>query len=415
MNALRVGLLLGFRQLQRASRWTTLLIVFVMMITFLNLVAISGILVGLIVGSERAFEEKSSGNIIIDALDNEDTILRSDFITEVLSTTPGIANFTVRYDSSGIITADYRSRQNPTDDPNETGVRLVGIDPEKENAVTNLNKNVVEGEYFSPDDTSAILIGALNLKRYSAGFADITGGLEDVQVGDTVLVSVGSVSKEFVVRGVINAKVGEISSAVFIPERELRRMIGRNSNEADRIALRLTKGTDPDVTKALLVQAGLGEFAKIRTFREALPKFLVDIKNTFNVLGTFIGSIGIIVASITIFIIIFINAISRRQQIGILKGIGINRHAIEIAYVIQAAVYALLGSLLGVIIIYGFLIDYFNRNPINFPFSDGILVAEPVTTLTRFIILFIITLIAGFIPAWLIARQNTLNAILGRK
>ena len=164
-----------------------------------------------------------------------------------------------------------------------------------------------------------------------------------------------------------------------------------------------------------MVASGLNDLAKIQTYEEGVPKFLTDIKNTFDVLGSFIGSIGLIVASITIFIIIFINALSRRQQIGILKGIGIDRTAIEIAYVLQAAFYALAGSALGALITYGFLVGYFQENPINFPFSDGILVAEPISTLYRFITLFFITLLAGFIPAWIIVKQNTLNSILGRK
>ena len=50
-NTIRIGLLLGLRQIQRANIWTTILIVFVMMLTFLNLVAVSGILVGLIEGA----------------------------------------------------------------------------------------------------------------------------------------------------------------------------------------------------------------------------------------------------------------------------------------------------------------------------------------------------------------------------
>lgn len=117
-----------------------------------------------------------------------------------------------------------------------------------------------------------------------------------------------------------------------------------------------------------------------------------------NLLGTFIGSIGIVVASITIFIIIFINALSRRQQIGILKGIGIDRSAIEVAYVFQAAVYAIVGSGLGALLTYGFLLGYFERNPIKFPFSDGVLVAPPEETFLRFIVLFVVTLAAGFLP-----------------
>ena len=167
--------------------------------------------------------------------------------------------------------------------------------------------------------------------------------------------------------------------------------------------------------KQTFLQSGMGTYAKIQTFEESVPKFLADIKNTFNLLGTFIGSIGIIVASITIFIIIFINALSRRRHIGILKGIGVEAHAIEIAYVLQAALYALVGSLLGALLTYGFLIPYFDANPIKFPFSDGILVAPPLETLYKFFILFLITLIAGYLPAKLITRENTLNAILGRK
>jgi ABC-type antimicrobial peptide transport system permease subunit len=54
------------------------------------------------------------------------------------------------------------------------------------------------------------------------------------------------------------------------------------------------------------------------------------------------------------------------------------------------------------------------KHPINFPFSDGILVAEPVGTLVRMLVLLVITLIAGFIPARMIVRKNTLDSILGR-
>jgi ABC-type lipoprotein release transport system permease subunit len=179
--------------------------------------------------------------------------------------------------------------------------------------------------------------------------------------------------------------------------------------------IRLKKPEDNAHVKASLVQGGLDSYAKIQTYEESLPKFLIDMKDTFNILGLFTGSIGIVVASITIFIIIFINALSRRRHIGILKGIGVTERAIEIAYVLQAAFYALVGSLIGAIITYGVLIPYFDTHPIQFPFSDGVLVADPLGTFYKFLTLFIITLIAGFLPAWLITRQNTLNSILGRK
>ena len=45
---------------------------------------------------------------------------------------------------------------------------------------------------------------------------------------------------------------------------------------------------------------------------------------------------------------------------------------------------------------------------------DGILVAPIGETLFRVFLLVVTTLIAGFIPAWMIVRRNTLDSILGR-
>ncbi len=139
-----------------------------------------------------------------------------------------------------------------------------------------------------------------------------------------------------------------------------------------------------------------------------------DIKDTFGLLGNVIGSIGIVVASITIFIVIYINAITRRKFIGILKGIGIHSLAVEFSYILQSIFYATMGVCLGMLFLYGFLVPYVDAHPINFPFSDGIIVAEYYNTTLRAILLIITTIIAGYIPARLVVKQNTLDAILGR-
>lgn len=415
MRTLRIGLLLGIRQIQRASIWTNILIVFVMALTFLNLIAVSGILVGLIVGAERAVREDSLGDIIISAKDGEDRILETERIVREINAYPEVLQYSVRYEGGAELEANYKERRDLSGDPDIANVKITGIDPIQENAMTGISDVLIAGEYLDPDEEGYILMGAFYIKEYAAQFSDIFETVEGVKPGDTVRVSVGDVSKEFIIKGIIQSKVDEVTLNTYIPEREFRRLFNRVDRNADQIVIRLAEPSTNAEVKAAMVVSGLGELAKIQTYEEGVPKFLTDIKNTFNVLGTFIGSIGIVVASITIFIIIFINALARRRFIGILKGIGIDRRAIEIAYVIQAGVYALLGSVIGVIVTYGILIPYFDANPINFPFSDGILVADPFGTLIRFIILFGITLLAGYIPAWLIAKGNTLNAILGRK
>jgi len=415
MRSLRIGLLLGIRQIQRASYWTTGLIIFVMTLTFLNLIAVSGILIGLIEGSERAVQRFSLGDVIVTPLAEEDHILETERFIKTLQTFPEIDNYSVRFRGNAEIEANYMERRDLAADRDVVAAVVTGIDPLQEEAMTNLSSTLIEGEYLDPTEEGYILIGAYFIKRYAEQFGDVFDALDDVYPGDTVRLTFGDISKEFEVKGIIQSKVDEINLNTYIPEREFRRIFNRIDRNADQIVMRLEPGTSADTLQASLTSIGLDEYAKIQTFEESLPKFLIDIKNTFNVLGTFIGSIGIVVASITIFIIIFINAVSRRQQIGILKGIGIHREVIEIAYVAQAAFYALVGSAIGALFTYGYLVPYFDRNPIQFPFSDGILVADPETTFWRFVTLFVITLIAGLVPAWMIVRQNTLNSILGRK
>ena len=415
MRTFRIGFLLGFRQIQRASIWTTTLIIFVMMLTFLNLIAVSGVLVGLIAGAEKAVRENTFGDLVISPHSEEDHILNTQTIVREISTYPEITTYSVRYNGTGELEANFKERRDLKGDADVTGVKVTGIDTIKEDGTTNLSDFVVEGEYLNPNEEGKILIGAYYLSQYAELYGDIFETVEDVHPGDTVRLTVGEISKEFTVKGVIQSKVDDTNLNTYIPEREFRRLFGRIDQNADVIAIKITNPADNIKIKESLINSGLGDYAKIQTFEEGTPKFLADIKKTFNLLGTFIGSIGLVVASITIFIIIFINALSRRRNIGILKGIGISERAIEIAYVLQATFYALAGSLLGALLTYGFLVPYFDANPIQFPFSDGILVADPIETLYKFGILFITTLIAGFLPAWLITRQNTLNSILGRK
>ena len=415
MRALRIGLLLGFRQIQRAGKFTTLLIIFVMTLTFLNLIAVSGVLIGLIAGAEEAVRENGLGDIVISAKDGEDHILDTESVIRQLDMFPEIVDYSVRYAATAVLEANYKTRRDLKGERDETAVTVTGIDPYDEDAMSELSASIVEGSYLDSEEEGYILIGAYYVSQYAELYGDIFETVEEVHPGDTVRMTRGDISKEFIVKGIIQSKVDDVNLNTYINEKEFRRFFNRIDRNTDLIVIRLHEPEANARVKEAMVQSGLSEHAKIQTFEEGLPKFLTDIKNTFDLLGAFIGSIGIVVASITIFIIIFINALSRRRHIGILKGIGIERKAIEIAYVLQAAFYALTGSLLGAALTYFVLVPYFAENPINFPFSDGILVAPVMSTFIKFVILFVITLVAGFLPAWMIARQNTLNSILGRK
>ncbi|MFT7557990.1 MAG: putative ABC transport system permease protein [Planctomycetota bacterium] len=413
-TVLRVGFLLGWRQIQRANKWITVLIIFIMMLTFLFLVVISGILVGLIVGGNRANRAQYTGDVIVTTYAGESSIERSQSIISTLETIPQIESYTTRYIEPATVEANYRTRRDFDTLADTAATQLAGIVIANEEATTHLSNYVVEGEFLNPSEDGYILLGANLLRRYSAGFGDAFDSLEDVFPGDRVRVHLGDVTKEFIVKGVIDSKVGEVSIRAFLPERELIRLAGRNDLNVNEIAIIHDNTISDDYLKTLLVKSDFDQYGKIQTADEAIPQFLLDIKVTFGILGNVFGAVGLIVAVITIFIIVFINAITRRKYIGILKAIGVKRSVIEIAYMIQAFFYAIVGSGLGLLITYGLLVPGFEAKPLDFPFSDGILVAPFEGTMIRLGILLAVTIVAGFIPAWLIGKKNTLDSILGR-
>ena len=411
---IRIGFFLALRQVKRSNKATTALIIFVMMLTFLNLVVVRGVLVGLIEGSVNVYRNFSTGEIFISKLPKKSYIENSPSIVATLEAMPWISSFSPRYLESGSIEAGYKSRVRLTDASNSAGGVIAGINPLAEEATTRLASKVVEGSFLSPEDTESVVLGSSLLKKYVPVESASFSFLENVDIGSKVRITVGGNTKEFVVKGVIQSKADEVDFRAYVLDTTLRNMIGRTDYNVDEISIRLHPNTDPVIVKNALLASGVGNTAKVQTAEDALPKFLIDIKNTFALLGNVVGSIGLVVASITIFIVIFVNAITRRKFIGILKAIGISSQVIEIAYVFQSLFYAILGIGVGLLVLYGFLVPFIATHPIKFPFSDGILVAEVPATFFRVLLLSIATLIAGYVPARIVVKKNTLDSILDR-
>lgn len=384
-----------------------------MVLTFLNLTVVSGILVGLIQGSIDQNKKSYTGDVIISTLNQKAFIENSPYVVSVVKSNPNIEASSVRYVDGAVIEANYKTRTSDKEEIQSASAFVSGIDPDDEQAVTGIKSTLVEGYFLNPDDYDSIVIGADLLKKYTRvevpGFTAI-----DADVGSRIRIKIGDVSREVLIKGIIKSKVDEISRRVFFVDRQLRAILGRDEYGINEIAIKLKPGVSDVDLKNQLKASGLDQFAKIQTFEEAIPNFVDQMKITFSILGNIFSLIGLVVSSITIFIVIFINAITRKKFIGILKGIGINGEAIEWSYVFQSFFYAFMGSLLGTFILYFFLKPFVDAHPINFPFSDGIIVVPFVETMVKILILTVSTILAGYIPARMIVRKNTLDSILGR-
>jgi putative ABC transport system permease protein len=388
----------------------------IMALTFLNLTGVSGILVGLVEGISIAVRSQYSSDVIIKPAVGRDAIEESSRIISLLRTTPEVESFSARYIATGKIEASYDEDTRRADEaPDEVTATIVGIDPEQENELSGLRGLLIEGEYLNREDTDGVMMGGDLLSQYQMGPNTESRTLNGVQLGSRVRLTVGQKTVELRVRGIVDSKVDDVALRVYLPDRQLRSLLGITEPNRGEIAIKAAAQISPLQLQAALLDRGAGVRGnRVQTWDESQGTFFKDISATFGALGNMVGSIGILIACITVFIVVFINALNRRKYIGILKAIGISPLAIELSYVFQSLAYAVAGISLGLAILYGLLVPFFLANPINFPFSDGILVAPVASTLQRAGMLAVVTLLAGYVPARLIVSQPTMNAILGR-
>lgn len=409
---INLGLFLGKRFLLRSNKWTTLLIIFIMALTFLNMVVVSGILVGLIEGGNIANRNQYTGDLLLTRKSGKTEISRTDEILSLITNNPGTNLVATRYISGGTIEANRLSRNDFNKAADTVGTQITGIDPVSENEATKIANYVVEGSYFAPGRGGQILLGSNLIKKYNSGFGDGFDSLDAVAPGDVVRVTVGDKSALFKVVGIVKSKVGEVSMRAFITNSDYRTMVSNFNGNASEVTVMMKNEESAKQLQNLLKKEYESD-AKIQTAREAIPDFLNQIKLAFGILGSIIGFVGLVVAATTIFIVIFIQAVTRKKYLGILKGIGVRTNALQIAYIVQAACYAILGGIIASVVIYGLLVPAFNAHPLNFPFSDGILSAPASGTARKFLLLFVVSLLAGYIPAWLVVKKPALQSIRG--
>jgi putative ABC transport system permease protein len=431
MNSIRLGFFLAFRSIKHSSRWVTGFTVLVIYLLFMAVMVISGILVGLIQGSEVAFKEKYLGGLIISPLAKKNNIERSSEIINILENTEGVIGVSPRYVVGGNVEANYKTRKSD-DIANKKSLSIRGIDPDNEELVTQLSENIIEGEWLKREDASRyIIVGKDVLAKYSI-VADVDdSALRDVSPGTTVRLQISGAggnarsniqpaedqitpTNEYTVKGIIKVKAADLSSSVFMIDSELMKIADKNMGEYNEIAVKLAPDANAVKIRDILKQNGFDQSAKIQTYEEGTPAFVINLKNLFSALGNVFGGILIIVSAVVLFIVIFINALTKRRQIGIMKGIGIRPASIMWNYMFQSVFYSILGIGFALLTVFYLLIPFFIKYPIDFPFSDGILIAEPFSTTMRVITLMIVSIFAGLIPSWMVIRTNTLNAILGR-
>lgn len=402
LNEIRVGYSLAFDTLKRGNIKTTLLIIFVLMLIFLNLVFSPAVINGMTSIFTEAVVEYSYGDIIIEPNDNELYIENSDDIISKIDSLNGVFGATKRL----TIGASFRYKEKLV------GSNILGVVPEKDKEISQFDNIVAEGEFLTESSSDEIMLGRFLAGKESG--PEIYDDLGGVSVGTRINVTFSnSVTRSYKVKG-IHEGGPEISDLIaLINFKELEDILGiSNQGKSSMIIVKIQNKEDLDLIKQKILEIGIKE--KIYTWEEKIQDIIKDIMQSFGTLTAVTKIISIIIAVFVLFIVIYINTLNKIKQIGILKAIGITPNSIVVSYLFMSLFYTFFAILAGLVALY-LLILYFSAHPITFYESIRLVPKVDSGTLFQSIIyLFATAIIAGFIPAWLATRKKILEAIWGR-
>ena len=416
MGSFRTAIFLAFSALRKGNRWALLLIIVVMALSFTNLIFISSMLTGFTATLDKQLIETRIGNVVIVPAEHEYYFDNADQIASSIRELEGVVGVAVHLNSSAFLEYRWKEKDNPEDKGQSGNWPVVGVDPEHEVGATVISQRLIAGEYLSPGDRDAIVLGVEVAGGPEAQSADYNT-LGGVAVGDTVRLSyAGGVIREYYVKGIFLAKDGTADRTTFVTRSELVSVMGRTAfrDQASQVIVRtdVTGAESVYVQEIERVLEGVADGVQIRTW-ENYSTEVRGIVSSFDMVASLISAIGLFVAAIVMFIVLYIQVVNKRRQIGILRAIGIRSRVIVGSYLVQAAFYVVSGILVGWLI-YSFGIDlYFIYRPLDTPMGLVSLAIEWQTVYNAVIGLVIAAALAGLLPVISIMKQGIIQTIWG--
>lgn len=413
MGNLKLALFLAYKSIIKGNRWALVLIILVMSLSFANLVLTPSILSGVTSTLDEQQVDTLFANIVIDPEADEYYLDHVGQIVKKIERVPGVVGVSAHLNSNVFIEYQWQEKSSPSDKGKSGTWSVIGIDPGQEVNVTTIHENIIEGSYLEENDRDEVILGveiAGGDRAQTSSFLTLQG----VQVGDKVRLTYSNgIQREYQVKGIFQAReVTQADRLAFVTREEMASVLGRQifTDRASQILVSIEQSGNENWFIEEFETLGIN--GEIRSWRE-YGGAVGGIVSSFDVIASLINGIGLVVAAIVMFIVIYINVINKKRQIGILRAIGITRNVIIYSYLAQALFYAVLGVVLGGLI-YGYVIQpYFELHPLDLPIGMVSLAIKPATIQNAVLGIILAAAFAGFIPVLSIVRQSIIKAIWG--
>ena len=400
LNDIKVGFVSAKSSIKRGNKKTLTFIVFVLALIFMNLVFLPSMIGGLS-GMFTDFMQYSYGDIVVEQGGDNPYINNVDNVLQKTRAVPGVKAATKRLNVGASI--QYKQKV--------VGSTITGVLPSEEYYVSNYPNIIKEGDFLGDLSRDEIIIGAMLVEGYFG--SEIYDNLGGVRVGSFVNVTYSNcVVRTYKVKGIMEGTFELVDLNALVHYKEIEDVFGLDGSKATSVVIKVEDTADSAKVKEKIIGAGVKE--PVFTSDEKSDAILRQAMQSIDMINVVSKYVSLIVGASLILIIIYINVLNRKKEIGILKAVGITSRSIVISYACLSMFYVSLGILAG-LVLYFVLMYFFTVNPVTFyetitiiPEIQGGLIIQSIFTML------VMSVIAGILPAWRVSKGSILEAIWGR-
>jgi putative ABC transport system permease protein len=397
MKKVSLPIFLATRAIQRGNKGTFLLTIMVVALSFVLMVFMPSLTAGITQAYNQQVSDFQYADLIIEPADDTPYLPDVHDLIRTVQQVPGVTAASSRTSVSTSLISEKKVLSRG----------ITAITPSDEQRVTRTSGTLIEGRYLSDGDTDVILLGSV-IAGHDDERQDKMESLGGVHAGDSIEVRFqNGAMRTMTVAGIYETGSLAADNDAFITRKEMEAVLGR----LDHASSILVRTSDPDSRMAIklrLMEFGIRD--KIKTVTEKGEGVIGDALDSFALLNSIMLIFSLIIASIVIFIVVYINTTHQRRQIGILKAIGIPETDIIRDYLAQVAVIYTSGVLAGMFLFFC-ISEYFRAFPLQFPAGLVFPIIDPSILFPSLIILGIVSLAAGYIPAQQAASEAILELV----
>ena len=205
------------------------------------------------------------------------------------------------------------------------GSTLTGLLPSEEYEISNYPYIMSEGEFLGDSSRDEIIIGAMLVEGYFG--SEIYDNLGAINIGSFVNVTYSNgITRTYKIKGIMEGTFELTDLNALINYEELKDVFDIDESKATSIVIRVKNPDDSAKAKEKIIAAGVKE--PIFTKSEKSDAILRQAMQSLDLVNVISRYVSLIIGASLILIIIYINVLNRKKEIGILKAIGISPNSI---------------------------------------------------------------------------------------